>query len=121
MRYPITFDLLLLLSRQPIRAHYWKLGSGTRNLALIRRRILPCNISSARRLVHSQTEIAKQPVIKPKANDVPQLFPNDVAYIREKVRNMNDAQRLDLIRNVFKPHKSFPFPKSTDGRTFLFK
>ena len=71
--------------------------------------------------IHDQSEMAKQPVIKPTPGDIPQLFPNDVAYIQEKVKNMNDAQRLKLSRNVIQPDKSFPFPKSSDGRTFLFK
>lgn len=44
----------------------------------------------------------------------------DVAYYREKAKHMNHSQIEDLIKNVFKPDKSYPFPK-TNNRSFLFK
>ena len=44
----------------------------------------------------------------------------DVAFYRAKVVNMNDSHILELIQKVYKPDKSFEFPK-TGGRSFLLK
>ena len=45
----------------------------------------------------------------------------DVAYFRSKAVNaVNESQLLELSEHVFKPDKSFVFPK-TNGRSFLHK
>ena len=36
----------------------------------------------------------------------------DVAFYRQKVKGMKTSQIQDLIKNVFKPGKSFLFPKT---------
>ena len=41
----------------------------------------------------------------------------NVSLYREKVKDMNTAQISNLIKNVFKPDKQFPFTK-TNGRRF---
>ena len=41
----------------------------------------------------------------------------NVFLYREKVKDMNTAQISNLIKNVFKPDKQFPFTK-TNGRSF---
>ena len=43
----------------------------------------------------------------------------DVSLYREKVKGLNTAQISNLIKNVFKPEKQFPFPK-TNGRSFRY-
>ena len=46
----------------------------------------------------------------------------DVANIRVKAKHMDNLQIADLIKNVFKPDKSYSFPISkTNGRSFLYK
>ena len=62
----------------------------------------------------------KQELLQSFSLDFSQQYPNDVRYFREKARNMNDSQKLQLIHNVFKPNRSYPFPKSADGRSFLY-
>ena len=44
----------------------------------------------------------------------------DGSLYREKVKDMNTAQISNLIKNVFKPDKQFPFTK-TNGRSFRLK
>ena len=54
--------------------------------------------------------------------DVPVPIPTnefDVAFFRKKVIGMNNFQIQNLIRNVFKPDKSYYFPK-TNGRSFRY-
>ena len=43
----------------------------------------------------------------------------DVAFFRKKVIGMNNFQIQNLIRNVFKPDKSYYFPR-TNGRSFCY-
>ena len=43
----------------------------------------------------------------------------DVPLYREKVKGLNTAQISNLIKNVFKPDKQFPFPK-TNSRSFRY-
>ena len=46
----------------------------------------------------------------------------DVANFRVKAKHMDNLQIADLIKNVFKPDKSYSFPISkTNGRSFLYK
>lgn len=44
----------------------------------------------------------------------------DVAFCREKVKTMNNSQIENLIKNIFKPDRSYSFPKS-DGRSFRYE
>ena len=45
---------------------------------------------------------------------------DDVAFYRQKLKGMKTSQIQDLIKNVFKPRKSFLFPK-TNKRSFCFE
>ena len=44
----------------------------------------------------------------------------DVAFYRERANAMDNIQIQNLIKNVFKPDKSYEFPK-TNGRSFIYK
>ena len=44
----------------------------------------------------------------------------DVAFYRQKAKGMKTSQIQDLIKNIFKPGKSFLFPK-TNKRSFRFE
>jgi hypothetical protein len=43
----------------------------------------------------------------------------DVASYRERVKGMDSSQICELVKNVFKPDKTFSFPK-TNGRCFRY-
>ncbi|XP_028406782.1 52 kDa repressor of the inhibitor of the protein kinase-like [Dendronephthya gigantea] len=43
----------------------------------------------------------------------------DVASYRERVKGMHSSEICNLVRNVFRPDKNFPFPK-TNGRSFRY-
>ena len=46
----------------------------------------------------------------------------DVANFRVNAKHMDNLQIADLIKNVFKPDKSYSFPISkTNGKSFLYK
>ena len=44
----------------------------------------------------------------------------DVAFYREIVKGLNNLQIQNLIRSLFKPEKTYVFPKTSDGRHFNY-